>query len=106
MNRNAMAGAPCSQKFEEGTIATGDASLFAPSAIHPLVAKRQGAGPLRVGRVVALDHPLDGMPEPTVLGTGEMPSQEFGDGHIVLQFLQHFVELCLVRISRFLPREL
>src|ERR1700731_2582390 len=35
-----------------------------------------------------------------------MPSQEFGDGHIVLQFLQHFVELFLVRISRFLPREL
>src|ERR1700720_539865 len=87
-------------------MAAGDASLFAPSAIHPFFPKRQDAGPLRVGRVVALDHRLDGMPEPTVLGTGEMPSQEFGDGHIVLQFLQHFVELCLVRISRFLPREL
>src|SRR5258708_7148485 len=35
-----------------------------------------------------------------------MPSQEFGDGQIVLQFLQRLVELCLMRILRFLPREL
>src|SRR5258706_14665228 len=34
-----------------------------------------------------------------------MPSQEFGDGQIILQFLQRFVELCLMRILRFLPRE-
>src|ERR1700676_2263773 len=34
-----------------------------------------------------------------------MPSQEFGDGQIILQFLQRLVELCLMRILRFLPRE-
>src|ERR1700724_4414349 len=106
MDRSAMVAALRCQKLDEGAIAPDYAGLRIPSAIHPFFSKRQDAGPLRVGRVVALDHPLDGMPEPTVLGTGEMPSQEFGDGHIVLQFLQHFVELCLVRISRFLPREL
>ena len=46
----------------EGAIATGDACLRTPCAIHPFLAKRQSAGSLRVGRVVALDHPLDGMP--------------------------------------------
>src|ERR1700737_4076550 len=35
-----------------------------------------------------------------------MPSQEFGDGQIVLQLLQRLVELCLMRILRFLSREL
>jgi hypothetical protein len=62
MDRNAVVATPRSQKFDESTAATGDARLRTPSAIHPFVAKRQGAGPLRVGRVVALDHPLDGMP--------------------------------------------
>src|ERR1700722_6991340 len=35
-----------------------------------------------------------------------MPSEEFGDGQIVLQFLQRLVELCLTRILRLLSREL
>jgi hypothetical protein len=74
MDRNPMVATPRSQKFDEGTVATGDASLRTPSAIHPFVAKRQGAGPLRIGRVVALDHPLDGPPEPVVFGAGEIAS--------------------------------
>src|ERR1700737_2158975 len=35
-----------------------------------------------------------------------MPSQEFGDCQILLQFLQRLVELWLMRILRLLPREL
>src|SRR5258708_33519136 len=106
MDRKAMVATPRGQRCDEGAIAADDAGLRIPPAIHPFFSKRQGAGPLRVGRVVALDHPLNGMPQPTVLRTGETPSQEFGDGQIVLQFLQRLVELCPMRILRFLPREL
>src|SRR4030081_4005654 len=35
-----------------------------------------------------------------------MSPQEFGDRQIVLHFLQPPVKLCLMRILRFLPREL
>src|ERR1700676_1048888 len=35
-----------------------------------------------------------------------MPSQELGDGQIVLQCLHRLMELCLMRILRFFPREL
>ena len=62
MNRNTMVAALRCQKFDEGAIAADYAGLRIPSAIHPFFPKRQDAGPLRVGRVVALDHPLDGMP--------------------------------------------
>jgi hypothetical protein len=61
MDRNAMVAALRGQKFDEGAIAADDASLRIPPASHPVFPKRQDAGPLRVGRVVALDHPLDGI---------------------------------------------
>src|SRR5260221_14764950 len=35
-----------------------------------------------------------------------MSPQKFGDGHVVLQFLQRLVKPCLMSILRFLPREL
>src|SRR5258706_5427895 len=105
MDRYAMAPALRGQKIDEGAIAADDAGLRTPSAIHPFVPKRQDAGSLGVGRVIALDHPLDGMPQSIVLGAGEMPSQELGDSQIVLQFLQRLVKLCLTRILRLLARE-
>src|SRR4030088_1260449 len=70
---------------------------LSPSTIHPLIAKRQSAGPLGVGRVVALDHALDGVPQPSVLGAREISPQEFRDRQIVLQFSQRLAELHLMK---------
>ena len=66
--------------MDEGVIAAGDAR--ASSAIHPLVAQRQDACPARVGRVVALDPPYDGIPQPSVLRPCKMLLKEFSDRHI------------------------
>ncbi len=65
-----------------------------------------GAGPLRIRRVVAFDHPLDGTPQRTVSGTGEMPSQEFGDGQILREVLQGPLELGLMRSLNIPSQEL
>ena len=62
MDSNAVLAALRGQKINKGAVAAGDARLRSPSAIHPFVAKRQRAGPLGVGRVVAFDHALNGMP--------------------------------------------
>jgi hypothetical protein len=62
MNRDAVVAALRRQKIDESAVAAGNASLRTPPATHPFVAKRHDAGPLRVGRIVALDHTLDGMP--------------------------------------------
>ena len=65
-DRNAVVAALRCEKFDEGAVATVNAPLRMMSANHPFVAKRQGARPLRIRRVVAFGHPLDGMPQRTV----------------------------------------
>ena len=65
-DRHAVVAALRCEKFDEGAVATDDAPLRMMSANHPFVAKRQGAGPLRIRRVVAFGHPLDGTPQRTV----------------------------------------
>ena len=64
-DRNAVVTALRCEKFDERAVATDDAPLRMMSANHPFVAKRQGARPLRIRRVVAFGHPLDGTPQRT-----------------------------------------
>ena len=87
-DRNAAVAALRCEEFDERAVATDDAPLRMMSANHPFVAKDQGAGPLRIRRVVTFGHPLDGTPQHAVFGTGETASQEFGDGQIIRQALQ------------------
>ena len=62
INRNSVVAALRREKFDECAVAADDAPLRMISAIHPLVAKRQGARPLRIRRVVAFGHPFDRTP--------------------------------------------
>src|SRR4029079_11883266 len=58
----ALSAAFLREKTDEGAVAAGDARLRPRSAMHPFVPHRKDAGLLRVSRVIALDHALDGMP--------------------------------------------
>ena len=68
--------------LDQRAVAFGDPPVLAVVPGHPFVAKCEGAGAARVGRIVALDRPRDRPPQLVVSPIGKMRLQKFGDRQI------------------------
>jgi hypothetical protein len=79
MDRGTFSAALGYEKPDERAISPRDPPLPTESVAHPFVAQCEGAGAVRVGGVITLDHPLDCLAQLTVLPIGKMRLQEFGD---------------------------
>src|SRR6266540_2354667 len=79
MDRGTFSAALRYEKLDERAISPRDPPLPTESVAHPFVAQCKGAGAVRVGCVITLDHPLDCLAQLTVLPIGKMRLQEFGD---------------------------
>jgi hypothetical protein len=79
MDRGTLSTALGYEKLDERAISPRNPPLPTESVAHPLVAQCEGAGVVRVGRVITLDHSLDCPPQLTVLPIGKMRLQKFGN---------------------------
>ncbi len=100
LNHNSMLSALRRQEIDQGAVAADNPRLRASSGAHPFLAKRQDTRPRRIGRVVTLNHALDRLSQPVVFATAEMPSEEFGDRHVLRQGLQRRMKLGRVGVFR------
>jgi hypothetical protein len=75
MDRGTLSAALGYEKLDERAISPCDSPLPTES----VAAQGEGAGAVRVGRVITLDHSLDCLAQLTVLPIGKMRLQEFGD---------------------------
>src|SRR5262249_43110149 len=79
MDRGTLPAALGYEKPDERAISPRDPPLPTESVAHPFVAQCEGAGAVRVGGVITLNHPLDCPAQLTVLPIGKMRLKEFGD---------------------------
>src|SRR5262249_32077760 len=79
MDRRTLSTALGCEKLDERAISPRNPPLPTESVAHPLVAQCEGAGAVRVGRVITLHHSLDCPAQFIVLPIGKMRLQEFGD---------------------------